>query len=221
MKRACRGGSVAKLKFGTLFEHMDGSREAYLFFVALLCHATDTITRNNFLRDGDILVSSDGNYAVGFFSPGNSPKRYIGVWYNKIPELTIIWVANRDNPIQNSSSGVVKVDERGNFGNLVLCDEENMGDFLWQSFDYPTDTRLPGMKTGMNLKLGSDWSLRSWKSPDDPSTGDFTYEMSRTGSVEMVIKKGSQKIWRTGKWNGRGFNGGPGFEMKTPSLILV
>ncbi|KAK9089548.1 hypothetical protein Scep_028630 [Stephania cephalantha] len=87
-----------------------------------------------------------------------------------------------------------------------------MADFLWQSFDYPTDTHLPGMKLGMNLKLGTSRSLRSWKSPDDPSTGDFSFEMSGAGSVEMFIKKGSQKIWRTGKWNGQGWNGVPGYK---------
>ncbi|KAK9092233.1 hypothetical protein Syun_027144 [Stephania yunnanensis] len=215
------------------------------FFAAQLCNATDTITRNNLLRDGETLVSSGGNYALGFFSPGNSKQRYVGIWYNKVQEQTVVWVANRDNPVRNSSSGILKIAERGNLaiynasstnpvwstnaslpgskyikptliymlldtGNLVLCDEDNMADFLWQSFDYPTDTHLPGMKIGMNLKLGTSWSLRSWKSPDDPSTGDFSYEMSGAGSVEMFIKKGSQKIWRSGKWNGQGWNGVPG-----------
>ncbi|KAK9084998.1 hypothetical protein Sjap_025409 [Stephania japonica] len=212
-------------------------------FVARLCYATtDTITRNNFLRDGETLVSSGGNYALGFFSPGNSQKRYIGIWYNKIEEQTVVWVANRDSPIQNNSSGILKIVERGNLaiynanssnpvwstnvslqssknikpslfyklldtGNLVLCDEENMAGFLWQSFDYPTDTHLPGMKLGMNLKLGTSSSLRSWKSPDDPSTWDFSFEMSKVGSIELVIKNGSQKIWRTGEWNGQWWNG--------------
>ncbi|KAK9092267.1 hypothetical protein Syun_027178 [Stephania yunnanensis] len=217
------------------------------FFAAQLCNATDTITRNNLLRDGETLVSSGGNYALGFFSPGNSKQRYVGIWYNKVQEQTVVWVANRDNPVQNSSLGILKISERGNLaiynasstnpvwstnaslpgskyikptliymlldtGNLVLCDEDNMADFLWQSFDYPTDTHLPGM----NLKLGTSPSLRSWKSPDDPSTGDFSFE--------IFIKKGSQKIWRSGKWDGQGWNGdgskGDGFlkleNMKRP-----
>ncbi|KAK9084996.1 hypothetical protein Sjap_025407 [Stephania japonica] len=37
-------------------------------------------------------------------------------------------------------------------------------------------------------------------------------EMSRVGSIEMVIKKGSQKIWRTGEWNGQWWNGVTGLK---------
>ncbi|KAK9089560.1 hypothetical protein Scep_028642 [Stephania cephalantha] len=212
-------------------------------FVHKLCYAADTINHNNVLRDGDTLVSNGGIFALGFFSPGNSKQRYVGIWYNKIPGQTVVWVANRDNPINNnSSSGVVKVDELGKLaifnansspnplwsanisatanttsstlsyklldtGNLVLRDE-NQGDFLWQSFDYPTDAFVPGMKLGFNKKTGLSWSLTSWKSPDDPSTGEFTLGMDLTGLPELVIKKASQKIWRP--WAGEGFNGVPG-----------
>ncbi|KAK9092235.1 hypothetical protein Syun_027146 [Stephania yunnanensis] len=218
-----------------------------------LCFASDSITHNEYLRDGDTLVSNGGIYALGFFSPGKSQKRYIGVWYNQIPEQTVVWVANRDNPIHDSSQGIVKIVERGNLaifsgsssnpvwstnvsipnskkinssslfyklldtGNLVLCDE-NKGEFLWQSFDFPTDTHLPGMKIGWNLKSGTSWSMTSWKSYDDPSTGDYTFGMSRIGSQELVIKKGSQKIWRSGAWNGQSWNGVPGFK---PNSIVT
>ncbi|KAK9084988.1 hypothetical protein Sjap_025399 [Stephania japonica] len=212
------------------------------FFVYQLCYAADTITHNKVLRDGDTLVSNGGIFALGFFSPGNSKQRYLGIWYNQIPGQTVVWVANRDNPINNSSSGVFKIDELGKLaifntnsspnpvwstnissninsstlfyklldtGNLVLRDESR-GDILWQSFDYPTDAFLPGMKLGFNKKTGLSWSLTSWKSPDDPSTGEFTLGMDLTGLPEMVIKKASQKIWRSGPWAGEGFEGVPG-----------
>ncbi|KAK9098334.1 hypothetical protein Syun_025379 [Stephania yunnanensis] len=154
-------------------------------FIDRLGSVTDTIKRDKFLRDGETLVSNGGNYALGFFNPENSKQRYVGIWYEKVPEQTGVWVANRDDPINGYSSGVAKVDGRGNLcifdgeasnpvwstnvsvaisdrisslfykildtGNLVLCDGENTGDFLWQSFDYPTDAYLPGMKIGLNL----------------------------------------------------------------------
>ncbi|KAK9092245.1 hypothetical protein Syun_027156 [Stephania yunnanensis] len=205
-------------------------------FINRLCHATDTITYNKFLREGETIVSDGGTYALGFFSPGISKLSYIGIWYNKIPEKTVVWVANRNNPMKDSSMGVLKINEDGNLaifngneadpvwstkvsvpmsdnisstliykllntGNLVLRDE-NKEDILWQSFDYPTNTRLPGMKLGWNLKSGWNWSLTSWKSRDDPSTGDFTYNFDPTGAPEFFIKKGLRKLWRSGPWNG-------------------
>ncbi|KAK9092239.1 hypothetical protein Syun_027150 [Stephania yunnanensis] len=231
----------------------------YSFFINQLCSATDEdiISHNKILRDGETIVSNGGIYALGFFSPGKSKLRYVGIWYKKIPKQTVVWVANRNNPINTSSSGVAKVDERGNLGifngmnsstpvwatniskqtnsdkntslfyklldsgNLVLGDGEsiNKGDFLWQSFDFPTDTRLPEMKIGFNLKTGMNWSLTSWKSSDDPSTGDFTYSMDRTGLPEISIKKGQQKMWRTGPWNGQGWNGIPADTVSTSSFV--
>ncbi|KAK9092216.1 hypothetical protein Syun_027127 [Stephania yunnanensis] len=211
--------------------------------VNLICFATDdTITPNKLLRDGDTIVSKGGTFAFGFFSPGNSHKRYVGIWFNKVSIQTVVWVANRDNPTNSSSSWVVKIGNRGNLvisdgnssnqvwstnisilisdyinsstmyyklldsGNLVLYDK-NRRDFLWQSFDDATDTFLPGMKLGQNRKSGSNWSFTSWKSPDDPSTGDFTVIMDLMESPEVVTKKGSQKIWRSGPWNGVEWNG--------------
>ncbi|KAK9092244.1 hypothetical protein Syun_027155 [Stephania yunnanensis] len=153
-------------------------------------------------------------------------------------------LANRDNPINNSSSGVVKIDHNGNLAifdgnssnpvwstnisipitektnsstmfcklldsrNLVLFDG-NEGDFLWQSFHYPTNIHLPGMKLGLSLKSGLNWSLTSWKSPDDPSTGEFSYSLTRMEAPALVLKKASQKVRRTGPWNGQAWNGVP------------
>ncbi|RXH83015.1 hypothetical protein DVH24_003513 [Malus domestica] len=49
------------------------------------------------------------------------------------------------------------------------------GTYLWQSFDYPSDTWLPGMKLGWDLRTGLKQLLSSWKDSEDPSPGDFTY----------------------------------------------
>ncbi|KAK9084975.1 hypothetical protein Sjap_025386 [Stephania japonica] len=95
-------------------------------------------------------------------------------------------------------------------GNLVLHDKNNKGDrMLWQSFDYPTDTLLPGMKLGLNLKSSFNWSLTSWKSRDDPSTGDFVLSIGGRDSPECFLRNGSRVILRTGPWNGRTWNGIP------------
>ncbi|PNX81228.1 G-type lectin S-receptor-like serine/threonine-protein kinase, partial [Trifolium pratense] len=47
---------------------------------------------------------------------GNSTSRYVGIWYNNLPIQTVVWVANRDSPI-NDTSGILSIDRNGN---LVL-----------------------------------------------------------------------------------------------------
>ena len=85
-----------------------------LFFQ--ICVSLDTIAPNQAIKDGQTLVSNQKAFALGFFSPGNSTKRYVGIWYNKVPEQTIVWVANRDNPL-NDTTGILSINGQGN---LVL-----------------------------------------------------------------------------------------------------
>ena len=124
------------------------------------------LTISKQIRDGQVLVSKGENFALGFFSPGVSTNRYVGIWYNKAPENPVVWVANRDNPI-NDSSGILSIDAHGNLVLRVkdqnqsiwstnitskstnkstfaqLLDSGNLqlvlnktSEVLWQSFDY-------------------------------------------------------------------------------------
>ncbi|TXG67278.1 hypothetical protein EZV62_008553 [Acer yangbiense] len=213
-----------------------------LFFFYEFAFAIDSISSSESISDGGrTLVSGDGRFELGFFSPGSSKNRYVGIWYKKVPVKTVVWVANRVNPI-NDSSGVLMINSTGspvvvmrqnktvvwsanstkeakssvvlqllNSGNLVLRDEQSSGDglgsYLWQSFDYPCDTLLPEMKLGWDLKTGLERRLSSWKSPDDPSPGDFTWGVELQGNPEIVIRKGSNKFFSSGPWNGITFSG--------------
>ncbi|KAK9268594.1 hypothetical protein L1049_000349 [Liquidambar formosana] len=96
-------------------------------------------------------------------------------------------------------------------GNLVMKDanDDDPENFLWQTFDYPCDTQLPGMKLGRNTITGLDRSLTSWKSNDDPSRGDFTYGLDPRGYPQIVMRKGSVEQFRAGSWNGLRFTGSP------------
>jgi len=51
------------------------------------------------------LVSSNGSFEPGFFSPGvgSGEKRYHGIWYHSLNRQTVTWVANRDDPVAYSS----------------------------------------------------------------------------------------------------------------------
>uniref|UniRef100_A0A6N2LU68 Receptor-like serine/threonine-protein kinase n=1 Tax=Salix viminalis TaxID=40686 RepID=A0A6N2LU68_SALVM len=157
---------------------------------------------------------------------------YLGICYQNDTGHPI-WIANRDKPIADNSgvleidgdSGTMKVTYSGgdlfdfyssqsptskltatleDSGNFVLKDANSRSDrTLWQSFDDPTDTFLPGMKLGINLTSGQTWSLTSWMSDLVPAPGAFTLEWERDGQ-ELVIKRRAEIYWRSGPLTSNG-----------------
>ncbi|XP_071742648.1 G-type lectin S-receptor-like serine/threonine-protein kinase CES101 isoform X1 [Rutidosis leptorrhynchoides] len=88
-------------------------------------------------------------------------------------------------------------------GNLVLQQlypNMSVKQVLWQSFDYPTDTLLPGMKLGINLETGHRWSLSSWWSPQLPADGSFTLTIDPNGTDQLVMMWRGNTHWRSGPW---------------------
>ncbi len=181
------------------------------FSIFVISTAIDTIVATQSIRNGETIVSSGGHFELGFFSPSNSNSCYIGIWYKKISTKTVVWVANRDTPL-NPTSGALKLVEQGilvhkddanntiwssnssgsatnpiaqllDTGNFIVKDgkENNAKNILWQSFDHPADTFLPGMKYGFNLVTGLNLVLTSWKSADDPSRSDYTNQLDPNG----------------------------------------
>jgi hypothetical protein len=212
------------------------------------CISLDTISPNETVKDGDILVSKGETFALGFFSPGNSGRHYVGIWYYKVPEQTVVWVANRDNPL-NDTSGVLSINSHGNLvlnsknrstpiwstnasvsstnnsmaaqlldsGNLVLVVRDSQR-VTWQSFDYPTNTLLASMKFGLDRRTGFNRYLTSWKSEDDPATGNCSFVIDPTGYPQLFIKKGGSPLWRGGPWTGQRWTGIP--EMNIPHFYF-
>ncbi|KAG7653906.1 Bulb-type lectin domain [Arabidopsis suecica] len=87
-------------------------------FSLRLCLATDTITFSSEYRDSETVVSNHSTFRFGFFSQVTSTGRYAGIWFDNIPVQTVVWVANRNSPI-NDSSGMVAISKEGN---LVVMD---------------------------------------------------------------------------------------------------
>ncbi|XP_034678682.1 receptor-like serine/threonine-protein kinase SD1-8 [Vitis riparia] len=191
---------------------------------------TDTILQGQSLTTSQTIISAGGNFELGFFSPGKSTKYYVGIWYKKFSEQTIVWVANRDYSFTNPSV-VLTVNTDGNLeilegkisykvtsissnsntsatlldsGNLVLKNKKS--DVLWESFDYPSHTYLPGMKLGYDKRAGKTWSLMSWKSAEDPSPGDFSLQVDPNGTSQIFGLQGPNKYWTTGVWDGQIFS---------------
>nr|POE57294.1 g-type lectin s-receptor-like serine/threonine-protein kinase [Quercus suber] len=219
-----------------IFSFVFVSYSLFLFYF-VFSDAADRITQSQSLSDGTNLVSKNGGFVLGFFNTGNSTNHYLGIWYNNIPVRTVVWVANRGNPIRDSS-GALMLNSSGSLvllsqnrtvvwsanstkeagspvvelldsGNLVLREknEENPDGYMWQSFDYPSDTWLPGMKLGWDLRTGLERRLTAWKSPDDPSPGELSCGIVLHNYPEIVVKIGSKIYGRTGPWNGIRFSG--------------
>ncbi|KAM3343171.1 G-type lectin S-receptor-like serine/threonine-protein kinase isoform X1 [Capsicum galapagoense] len=209
-----------------------------LFFLSsiwALSSSLDTIPVNQPLTDRGTIISSGGKFKLGFFSPGTSGKRYLGIWFNKVTVQTVVWVANRDSPLKDTS-GALNFTRQGiltllngsgrviwssnstrhvqnpvaqllDSGNLVVRDA--IENYLWQSFDYPSDTFLPGMKLGVDLNTGFRRFLMSWKSTNDPSKGEFSWVIDLHGFPQPFVMNGSIERYRSGPWNGRGFSNAP------------
>lgn len=204
---------------------------------------TDTLTTADSLSINQTLISAGGKFELGFFSKGNPNRYYVGIWYKDIPSDDIfIWVANRDSPLSSDSSSLklgnhgdlVILDDGKNLrwtsnqstainpvvqlldsGNLVIREagDQNPDHYLWQSFDHPTDTLVPGQKLGLNIKTGLDRFLNSWKGPDDPGSGPFSFKMDYHGDPEIYLWQREKIIYRSGPWVGLRFSGVP--EMKS------
>ncbi|KAK4844452.1 hypothetical protein QYF36_020352 [Acer negundo] len=114
--------------------------------------------------------SSDGNLKI--FHDGENP-------------IQISWVQGA----RNTSVTLLQT------GNLVLHETHLNGSIkhvLWQSFDYPTDTLLPGMKVGINLQTGHQWFLQSWLTDDCPAQGRYTVGMDQNVTNQLTV-------WRRGQ----------------------
>ncbi|KAL0436857.1 UNVERIFIED_CONTAM: G-type lectin S-receptor-like serine/threonine-protein kinase LECRK2 [Sesamum radiatum] len=140
-------------------------------------------------------ISPAGDFAFGFqpllHSPSTNQDHFLlAIWYNQIPEPTIVWSLN-DHPVQegsriqitdegqlilyNSQGQQVWMAETGNeriacgamldSGNFVLINGASI--YIWESFRLPADTILPGQR------LSKDGKLFSRRSDTDYADGKF------------------------------------------------
>ncbi|CAN6218633.1 unnamed protein product [Urochloa humidicola] len=215
---------------------------AALLLLPALCNSDDRLVPGKPLLPSTTIISDGGDFAFGFFSPSNSTpeKLYLGIWYNSIPRLTVVWVANREAPAisapslvltnmsdlvlsnvnghvlwttnttsaasssspspSSNTTGTGSVAVLMNTGNLIL--RSPSGTVLWQSFDHPTDTLLPGMKIWRTYRTHEGNPLVSWNGPDDPSPGAFSVSWETDPFIQAFIRKGSLPEWRSPVWTG-------------------
>ncbi|KAM7525376.1 hypothetical protein LguiA_015278 [Lonicera macranthoides] len=158
-------------------------------------HGTDdTITATQFLTGDQTLVSSDGNFELGFFR--------LTVLLDG--SQTLIWSTNVNPSSSNSILAVLRDD-----GNLVLIDgltsNGSNSKPIWESFNHPTHTFFPGAKLGYNKLTKRKQMLTSWKNSEDPGMGLFSLEIDPDGNQYIIRFNGSQSFWSSGAWNGKIF----------------
>ncbi|XP_034209791.1 G-type lectin S-receptor-like serine/threonine-protein kinase At2g19130 [Prunus dulcis] len=92
-------------------------------------------------------------------------------------------------------------------GNLVLRtagSNANTSEPLWQSFDHPAHTWLPGARIGFNTVTNQTLILTSWKSSEDPAPGLFTLELDPNGSnAYLIFWNRSRQYWSSGPWDAK------------------
>ncbi|XP_076922814.1 G-type lectin S-receptor-like serine/threonine-protein kinase At4g27290 [Bidens hawaiensis] len=119
----------------------------------------------------------------------------------------VVWSST--NSRTSVSNPIGQVLDTGNFVIYEKGDDINQENFLWQSFDFLTDTILPGMKLGRNLVTGVERRFTSWKSIDDPATGNYSYWIDTRGYPQAILANGSYIMFRGGPWNGFRYSGLP------------
>nr|POE97011.1 g-type lectin s-receptor-like serine/threonine-protein kinase rks1 [Quercus suber] len=151
-----------------------GNTSLLLLSLLLVCPiytSLDIITPDQPLKDGDgqLLLSNQKTFALGFFRPGSSSHRYVGIWYNQITEQTVVWVANRDAPL-NDTSGVLSINSKGN---LVLH-TQNQTTPIWStnasfSVSSTNNSMAKLLDIGNLVLVQQDSQGVTWQSFDYPS----------------------------------------------------
>lgn len=139
-------------------------------------------------------VSPSGDFAFGFHLLDDG-LFLLGIWFNKIHERTLVWSANRDDPAPDGST--VSLTSSGSLlltypnqsilqiyadapvssasmldnGNFVLWSSASR--VLWQSFEHPTDTLLPGQA----IPAGDTRLFSNANGTVDYSVGNFQLEV--------------------------------------------
>ncbi|KAJ4848110.1 hypothetical protein Tsubulata_046067 [Turnera subulata] len=162
--------------------------------------ANITLSSSLTTKENSFWPSDSGDFAFGFRQLNTSNLYLLAIWFNKIPDRTIVWYANGDNPapegskVELTASNLALSDPKGlilweakpgtsishaallDTGNFVLAG--NNSGYLWESFKNPTDTILPTQTMDLGAKLSSRLTETNF------SKGRFELDFSN-GSLQL------------------------------------
>ncbi|KAK9920580.1 hypothetical protein M0R45_029132 [Rubus argutus] len=185
-------------------------------FLCFLCFATanaqiSSLERGSSLSvedNSDFLTSPDKSFTCGFHGVGTNAY-WFSIWFSHSKDRTIVWMANRDKPVNGLGSRV----HLSRDGSMVLTDvdgaiiwksstnsssttapaeraelldsgnlilKDPSGKILWQSFDFPTDTLLPNQYFRKSNKLISNLGR------GDFGTGYFTFYFDNDNVLKLM-----------------------------------
>ncbi|KAI8012312.1 G-type lectin S-receptor-like serine/threonine-protein kinase [Camellia lanceoleosa] len=153
----------------------------FFSFINHLSHGADTISANQSLSGNQTITSAGGNFELGFYKPDGNL-----VILNE--SQTLIWSTNQNSTTSNSVVAVL-----GDDGNLILRGGSNSYQPIWQSFDHPAHTWLPGGKIVYNKLTNTHQRLTSWKNSEDPSTGLYSLNLDANNSHPTTHLVGKHK----------------------------
>ncbi|CAL5010525.1 unnamed protein product [Urochloa decumbens] len=115
-------------------------------------------------------------------------------------EGRILWRSNSSRSISSSPATTISAEGTlENTGNFILRPLGN-STILWQSFDHPADTLLPGMNLRISHKMHPLQHLISWKGPRDPSPGPFSYGADPDSFLQRFIWNNTMPHRRSPVW---------------------
>ncbi|KAI4970349.1 hypothetical protein ZWY2020_001263 [Hordeum vulgare] len=143
--------------------------------------AAATVSARRPLRGNDTLVSAQGKFELGLFSPAGSSggRLYLGIWYKNVPVQTVVWVGNRAAPLSAVASTELRVSTED--GNLELVGPTSASAspvVVWSSnlSSSSLSSSLPGSNTAeirdngnLVLLAGGNTSNVLWQSFDYPT----------------------------------------------------
>jgi hypothetical protein len=171
-----------------------------VFFTASAQQMESNVSRGSSLTPttNSTWLSHSGLYAFGFYKQGDGYS--VGIFIAGIPEKTVVWTANRDDPPVTSNATLsfasdgrlvlelalgqvtVVADSSGsasasmlNSGNFVIYNSDRK--IIWKSFEHPTDTILPSQRLFAGKELFSSIS------ETDHSKGIFRLKMQNDGNL--------------------------------------
>ncbi|KAL2474223.1 G-type lectin S-receptor-like serine/threonine-protein kinase [Forsythia ovata] len=156
-----------------------------------LSEGADSITANQSLSGNLTIVSSGETFELGFFSPGNSSRYYVGIWYKNVSQKTVVWVANRETPISDKNSAELKILD----GNLVLMNEYQVSIWSTNVTSTTSKTVVATLGDDGNLVLRDESKPKPsegfWQSFDNPTDtwlpGDKISYDKRTKTKQLLI----------------------------------